>query len=225
MEKIAPPSEEAAQILNFNEFKPEEKPKGKGSRGKSAASTTDNILTEDGAAQKFVELHRNKLRFCHTTGSWFEWDGVSWRRDNTGRAFHWARMLARELSIKHPAKLRFVASKVSFASGVERFARSDPDFAVTAETWDQDIYLLGTPQGTVDLRTGKLRRHGRGQRSYPLLPTMVRILPDRRYDRTVALLWLRPWRQWEGCLHQHYRRNLGRLRHNGRNGHVYGLEV
>ena len=29
--------------------------------------------------------------------------------------------------------------------------------AVTSEIWDRDPFLLGTPDGTVDLRTGKLR--------------------------------------------------------------------
>jgi hypothetical protein len=40
---------------------------------------------------------------------------------------------------------------------VEAFARADPQLAVTAEIWDRDPWLLGTPGGTVDLRTGELR--------------------------------------------------------------------
>ena len=35
--------------------------------------------------------------------------------------------------------------------------RSDRLMAVTSEAWDRDPLLLGTPGGTVDLRTGKLR--------------------------------------------------------------------
>src|SRR5262249_23686331 len=34
---------------------------------------------------------------------------------------------------------------------------ADPVFAVTADKWNTDPYLLGTPGGTVDLRTGSLR--------------------------------------------------------------------
>jgi putative DNA primase/helicase len=48
-------------------------------------------------------------------------------------------------------------SKTTFAAGVEKFAKSDPTFAVTIEAWDRDPWLLGTPGGTVDLRTGILR--------------------------------------------------------------------
>ena len=54
-------------------------------------------------------------------------------------------------------KTEITARKAAFAGAVERFARADPAFAVTAEIWDRDPWLLGTPGGTVDLRTGELR--------------------------------------------------------------------
>jgi putative DNA primase/helicase len=53
--------------------------------------------------------------------------------------------------------VRLSVNKTSFASGVERFARADPVFATTAEFWDRDPMLLGTPSGVVDLRTGRRR--------------------------------------------------------------------
>jgi putative DNA primase/helicase len=54
-------------------------------------------------------------------------------------------------------KSRATANKVSFASGVEKFSRSDRAFAVDASVWDLDLFLLGTPDGTVNLRDGTLR--------------------------------------------------------------------
>jgi putative DNA primase/helicase len=53
--------------------------------------------------------------------------------------------------------VQLITSKAAFAGNVERFARADRAFAVTSEIWDSDEYLLGTPAGTVDLRTGELR--------------------------------------------------------------------
>jgi putative DNA primase/helicase len=44
-----------------------------------------------------------------------------------------------------------------FIASVERLARSDPRIAASSNSWDQHAYLLGTPGGTVDLRTGELR--------------------------------------------------------------------
>ena len=98
-----------------------------------------------------------QLRYCHTTGKWFEWTGCIWKVNETSLAFHFARELARELAASEDDKVRYAAGKASFAGGVERLARSDRDLAVIIDAWDEDIYLLGTPGGTVDLRTGKLR--------------------------------------------------------------------
>jgi putative DNA primase/helicase len=122
-----------------------------------AAPRSNELVTEDQAAQEFVRRYRDRLRYCHDAGAWFEWGGSIWRQNRTGVAFHWARELARDLAAHEPDKIRYVTSKTSFAAGVERFARSDPTFAVTSNLWDRDPMLLGTPEGTVDLRSGLLR--------------------------------------------------------------------
>ena len=125
---------------------------------KPARRRTDDLVTEDGAAQRFASLHADTLRYCHDAGSWFKFDGAIWRENRTGLAFQWARELARDLAETEPDKVRYVTSKVSFAGGVEKFAKHDPtrSFAVTTDFWDRDPYLLGTPAGPVDLRTGDL---------------------------------------------------------------------
>jgi putative DNA primase/helicase len=117
----------------------------------------DDPVTEDAAALAFTERYRNTLRFDHDIGKWFVWTGTRWQCERTGLAFSWARELARELARAEPNKVRLISSKTSFAGGVERFARSDRAFAVTSEIWDNNIYLLGTPGGVVDLRTGNIR--------------------------------------------------------------------
>jgi putative DNA primase/helicase len=124
---------------------------------KLRAVPKNDIVTEDSAAQQFAELYGDQLRYCHDTGVWFEWNGVAWRPNRTGIAFQWARELARNLSQAESAKVRYVTSRTNFAAGVERYARSDPAFRVTMEHWDRDPWLLGTPGGTVDLKTGDLR--------------------------------------------------------------------
>ena len=91
------------------------------------------LVTEDNAALEFAELHRGQLRFCHNRGAWFEWDGTVWRENGTGLAFQSARELTRRLVQEEPDRVRYVSGKTSFASGVEKFAKSDPAFAVTSE--------------------------------------------------------------------------------------------
>ncbi len=122
-----------------------------------AGANSNELITEDQAAIEFSRLYSGRLRYCHTRGRWFEWSGARWKENQTGIAFNYARELARDLAAKEQDRVRYVTNKTSFAGGVERFARCDPAFAVTHEAWDADPMLLGTPNGTVDLRTGKLR--------------------------------------------------------------------
>lgn len=109
-------------------------------------------VSEDAIAQAFTDKYGGRLRFDHTAGKWFGWDGVRWRKDSTALAFHFARQLGRELTDGQRSM-----NKASVAGGAERFARADPVHATTADQWDKDPMLLGTPKGVVDLTTGQLR--------------------------------------------------------------------
>lgn len=153
-------------------------------RFEPSPSIANDIVTEDSAAMQFVDLHGKSLRYCHSSGGWYRWNGVYWERDQTGCAFQWARELARQLGEDQDKRSRYITNKTSFASGVERFCKSDPAVAVTIDYWDRDPWLLGTPGGTVDLRTGVLcdSRHEDGiTRSTSVAPA----------DRANCPLWLR----------------------------------
>ena len=51
--------------------------------------------------------------------------------------------------------------KASFAKGMELFAQIDQRVAVVHDVWDPDPWLLQTPAGVVDLRTGAAREPDR----------------------------------------------------------------
>jgi putative DNA primase/helicase len=123
----------------------------------ASALRSEKTITQDGIARIFAARYAGRLLYCHSTGSWFEFAGTHWGRDETDRAFHFVREIAREQTEGKEARELKAMRTTAFANGVERFARSDPVFAVTATYWDRDGYLLGTPGGTVELRTGKLR--------------------------------------------------------------------
>jgi putative DNA primase/helicase len=128
-------------------------------RAKQAKAAVADMLTlsEDACAAAFVENHLNDLRYDHDAGRWYEWDGQRWRPDRTDRAFAYARELARAAAQTREPSEKKTAGRCAFASGVEKFARSDPRVAVLSDQWDRDPLLIGTPDGTVDLRTGVLR--------------------------------------------------------------------
>jgi P4 family phage/plasmid primase-like protien len=116
-------------------------------------------ITEDAVALSFARVHGDMLRYCHHAGAWYQWNGTIWRREETRLAYAWARDLSRRLArVAESTKATVTAGKAAFAAGVERFAQADRAFAVTSEVWDRDPWLLGTPGGTVELRTGELRK-------------------------------------------------------------------
>jgi putative DNA primase/helicase len=122
-----------------------------------AVEIDNGSVTQDGVARVFARRYSDKLRFCHDTGKWYEWTGTHWQVDKIAKAFQFVRELGREYTDQSRGGELKEVRKVNFAGGVERFARSDPAFAVTADHWDSDPLLLGTPAGTIDLRTGVLR--------------------------------------------------------------------
>jgi len=117
------------------------------------------VVTEDGLGIAFTEEHRDRLRFDHTQGKWHRWTGQAWKVDETKLAFSWARVLCRKIAREANAEGRelIALSKVATAAAVEKFAQADQALAVTTAIWDRDPWLLGTPGGTVDLKTGEIR--------------------------------------------------------------------
>ena len=111
-----------------------------------------SALSEDEAALEFAEQFKDELRYDHHTKHWYHWTGTYWRREETMLAFSWARRICRELSATSSGKKMLRAAE---AAAVERFAQADRAFAVTSEIWDRNLWLLGVPDGVVDLRDGR----------------------------------------------------------------------
>ena len=115
-------------------------------------------LTEHAVALEFAKRCEGSLRYCHTSGAWYFWKHSHWARNETRLAFHWARKFVATLNGSADIKVRIATGKAAFAGAVERFAAADDTLAVTAAIWDPDPWMLATPGGIVDLRTGLLRQ-------------------------------------------------------------------
>lgn len=114
-------------------------------------------LTENGAALLLAELHGQNYRFDRTIGKWFKWAGHLWVRDDRGTLSNEIRIICEALAHRGIKKPVFALLKASAVSGTERLARSLPRFSTLSSEWEQDGWLLGTPGGIVNLRTGELR--------------------------------------------------------------------
>lgn len=120
--------------------------------------------TDDALALSFTTRYAEDWRHCAAWGKWLLWDGRRWQADETLLVQHLVRAVCREAALKadsHRLAAKLAASGT--VGGVERLARTDRRHAATADVWDANPYALNTPSGIVDLRSGRLRPHDRGE--------------------------------------------------------------
>lgn len=121
-----------------------------------------------------------RARYVAAWGRWMLWQGTHWAHDERLAHMTDARQFLRDLAadIERWAARRAQQAEtpeageklIQWASGqaktlrqaptranVEQTARSNAELSASADQWDADRLLLGTPGGTVDLRTGELR--------------------------------------------------------------------
>lgn len=126
-------------------------------RAGAHAEESDPIFSDDDLALRFSDKYASDLRYTAKFGVWNEWVGSHWKADETLHVFTKARQICREAAqMVAPEQAPRLASSMTVAA-VERMARNDRRHAVTADQWDADLWILATPLGTVDLKTGLLR--------------------------------------------------------------------
>lgn len=113
-----------------------------------APRSAPDPVTEDACALEFSRRHP-EFRYTPAFGAWHRYDRerAAWVQDSRLQHMTLGRALVRELA---PEKLH----KASAIAGVMSLARSNPGVAMSADSWDADHFLLGTPGEVVNLRTG-----------------------------------------------------------------------
>jgi putative DNA primase/helicase len=131
-----------------------------GDVGSTACSSAVSVeYSDDALAHVFTECYGDDLRYTAAWGRWSIWTGQTWKTDDTRRVLDLARGICREKgeSCKDEKLGRHVASARTIAA-VERLAQADHRrHAATVDQWDADPWILNTPGGIVDLKTGCLR--------------------------------------------------------------------
>jgi len=146
------------RLQEENQEKPtRRKQTGKGSKKSPSGGA---LISDDELATRFTARHGPGWRYVAAWGWWFQWTGAVWRREETLRVFDLAREVCRVAAREtaKPADRPKLASSQRVAA-VERLARADRQHAATVDQWDADRWLLNTPSGIVDLRTGRMGRH------------------------------------------------------------------
>lgn len=107
-------------------------------------------------------LSRLGADWKHAAGQWYGWDGMRWRRDEVKATWRIATKTCKEEGAYcEDAKLaRGIMSRPSVYAALD-LASSDEQVACAMSEFDRDPWLLNTPDGVVDLKTGQLHPHDR----------------------------------------------------------------
>lgn len=161
-------------------------------------------ITDLWNARRLIETHGTELRHAPQLGAWLVWDGRRWAEDVTGEAVRRAKRVIDDLrevvfSDEEPSAQRRRlaawqrAQQAGRIDGLLRLASTEPGVPVLVSNLDADPWLLNVANGTLDLRSGELREHRRGDLITKLIdvdfdpdataPTfervLERVLPDR----------------------------------------------
>lgn len=129
-------------------------------------------LTETGNAERLVAQHRDRIRYCPPRRRWLLWDGKRWPWDERGEIQQLAKATVRSLyqeaaacpdedMRKAIAKHARDSEKAARRSAMLTLAQSEEGIAVLPHELDADPWAFNVLNGTIDLRTGRLRPHRR----------------------------------------------------------------
>lgn len=173
-------------------------------------------LSDTGNAERFVSQHKHLVRYCSTWGKWLLWDGQRWSTEDQSRLFRLAKRTVRDIykeaaGYSDPDQRKAVAKwalRSEFFRPIKSMlalAQHELGVQVAATDLDADPWLFNCDNGTIDLRTGKLRKHA--QRD--MLTKMSPVCFDREAECPVFMRFIRETTQTDQSLQLHLQRLLG----------------
>jgi P4 family phage/plasmid primase-like protien len=125
-------------------------------------------LTQTGNAHRFVKIFQDHVRFVHGLG-WHVWDGTRWKPDEKDDTFELTLGVLEALRLEQAAaagddarqaaigRWRDTSSAMAGRAAMLTGAATDRRVKTVVDEMNTDPWLLVVKNGTVDLRTGKLR--------------------------------------------------------------------
>jgi len=139
-------------------------------------------FADEALALRFAEQHASGLRYVDVWGRWLTWDGTRWQFDDTLAAYDLVREACRTASAEcNRESVAAALASAKTVAAVERLARSDRRLAATVDQWDRAPWLLNTPGGIVDLRTGKQSAH----RAAAYMTKITAVAPNKAHPTPV----------------------------------------
>ena len=127
-------------------------------------------FTDMGNAFRLAHFCGENIRYSHEEKGWYVWNGDRWMQDNTGKikclAKKMVKLLYKEAAGLHDddAWKALVNHALKSESdnrikAMMSLAESEPGIPVLLNQFNTDLFLLNCQNGTLDLRTGKLKKH------------------------------------------------------------------
>ena len=118
------------------------------------------VGSDDDLAQMFADANKRRLRYVDEWGTWHLYDGHRWVKLPMPKVWNEICDLSRKYAANWLGKggegaRRDMLSRKKIAAA-EALARGRSGIIIGADVWDADPWLLNTPNGVVDLRTGIL---------------------------------------------------------------------
>ncbi|MBP0465872.1 hypothetical protein J5Y09_18240 [Roseomonas sp. PWR1] len=127
---------------------------------KATSVAVSTVRGHDAIALAFVQENAERMKYCAQAGGWFVFQRGVWRKDEDGfvrdAIREQCRVEAAQASGLGPRE-RLAMQAASFVNGVEALAKVDRAVVIEPSLFDADPWLLGTPEGVVDLRSGVMR--------------------------------------------------------------------
>ena len=151
---------------------------GFASRDQDHDKTTPGTYPLDGIgnAERFVSLHGEVTNYCFEIEQWYIWSRGRWSLKEKASLEHKVKQSARSIKKElaralndRPSNVHEVEREykkhIKYSCGsrgldeVLKISRSEPGMHVRLEQIDADPFLFNCKNGTVDLRTGELKKH------------------------------------------------------------------
>lgn len=132
-------------------------------------SIGSEYLTSAGNAERLIRLHKDHMRFCHTNGQWYLWDGSRWGKDDDGGAIRRSMEAVKELyryawetddPQKRQSRVRWATKSDCMAGYREilEICKNKHPMTSTLDLFDNDPWMLNCSNGTLDLQSQEFRK-------------------------------------------------------------------